>query len=181
MEKAEPSWPKLRPTGEDSSTAQLLEHRLVTTNYANGAWGIAVDDSGAYVAGYVTQSNFPTTPGALQTINHGSPDGQNLDSFVYKLIASSPATSITSSGNPAATGQPVTLTATISGVGSTGTVSFLDGANVLGTPSVSNGVATLSLTLPVGIHKLTAVYRNGSAEADSALLFQVVNPPLVCN
>jgi Beta-propeller repeat len=46
-------------------------------------WGIAVDGSGnAYVTGDTTSTNFPVTPGAFQTSNHGSNDG-----FVVKIGA----------------------------------------------------------------------------------------------
>ncbi|MEV6748357.1 Ig-like domain-containing protein, partial [Streptomyces sp. NPDC051080] len=42
------------------------------------------------------------------------------------------------------------------------TVSFFDGATLLGTTALSGGVATFTTsTLAVGIHSLTAVY-NGS-------------------
>ncbi|WP_030356027.1 Ig-like domain-containing protein, partial [Streptomyces scopuliridis] len=64
-------------------------------------------------------------------------------------------------------GQPKTLTATVTavppGAGTpTGTVSFFDGATLLGTATLSGGVATFSVsTLGIGSHSLTAVY-NGS-------------------
>jgi N,N-dimethylformamidase beta subunit-like protein/uncharacterized protein DUF4082/Big-like domain-containing protein/purple acid phosphatase-like protein/Ig-like domain-containing protein len=58
-------------------------------------------------------------------------------------------------------GQSVTLTATVSSssTGMTGTVTFKDGAAVLGSASVSAGVASLTVTtLSPTIHLLTAVY-----------------------
>ncbi|KJY40556.1 hypothetical protein VR41_14890, partial [Streptomyces sp. NRRL B-1568] len=53
-----------------------------------------------------------------------------------------------------------TVTVTAPGVGTpTGTVSFFDGAALLGSAPLVGGVATLSVsTLSVGSHPLTAVY-----------------------
>jgi hypothetical protein len=65
-------------------------------------------------------------------------------------------------------GQAKTLTATVAavppGAGTpTGTVSFFDGATLLGTGTLAGGIATLTTsTLAVGSHSLTAVY-NGSS------------------
>jgi hypothetical protein len=59
---------------------------IMYSTYLGGAGddtgtGIAVDGAGnAFVAGLSTSSNFPTTPGAFQTVNGGS-----FDAFVTKL------------------------------------------------------------------------------------------------
>jgi hypothetical protein len=77
------------------------------------------------------------------------------------------STMLTSSRNPAAPGQPVTLTATVSttaqGAGTpVGNVIFFDGTNPLGTVALTNGVATLTTsTLSPGRHTLTATYTGG--------------------
>jgi len=77
-------------------------------------------------------------------------------------------TTLTATPNPSVFGQNVTLTATVSPGNPTGTVSFLDGANLLGTSSVANGVATLSIsTLSGGSHSLTAVYSGDTNNATS--------------
>src|SRR5882672_2006616 len=53
---------------------------LVYSTYLGGrnddrGFGLAVDISGsAYVTGYTTSTNFPTTPGAMQTANAGGSD-----------------------------------------------------------------------------------------------------------
>src|SRR5439155_5776765 len=50
-------------------------------NSEDGDWRIAVDASGnAYVAGFTSSSNFPTTAGTFQTTNGG-----DYDAFVTKL------------------------------------------------------------------------------------------------
>ncbi|MFI5775400.1 Ig-like domain-containing protein, partial [Streptomyces sp. NPDC051658] len=50
----------------------------------------------------------------------------------------------------------------------TGTVSFFDGATLLGTTSLSGGVAVFTTsTLAIGTHSLTAVY-NGSGNFNAS-------------
>jgi hypothetical protein len=68
-------------------------------------------------------------------------------------------------------GQPVTVTATVSSssVNMTGTVTFKDGAAVLGTASVSGGTASLIVTtLSPTIHLLTASYAGDANYSSSA-------------
>ncbi|WP_245601754.1 Ig-like domain-containing protein [Hamadaea tsunoensis] len=61
--------------------------------------------------------------------------------------------------SPVTTGTNVTLTATVAPAAATGSVQFKDGATVLGTGTVSGGVATFSTAgLGQGTHSLTAVY-----------------------
>lgn len=69
--------------------------------------------------------------------------------------------SSTSLSGPSASpvGDPITLTANVTGLNPTGTVEFFDGTTSLGTATLNAGVATLSLdTLAPGDHTLTAVY-----------------------
>jgi hypothetical protein len=71
---------------------------------------------------------------------------------------------LTSSGNPAGVGQPITFLASVSpaapGAGTaTGSVTFLDGATPIGTVPLSGGSATFTTSaLPLGSHALSAVY-----------------------
>jgi hypothetical protein len=72
---------------------------------------------------------------------------------------------VTSSPNPSVFGQPVTFTATVSPMSipgvPTGTVTFSDGAVVLGTGTLNAGVATFTTTpfqLTVGAHAIVATY-----------------------
>ncbi len=92
------------------------------------------------------------------------------------------ATSITtlaSSANPSNFGASVTFTATVStnGGAATGTVTFSDGATVLGTAAVSAGTAVFSSsTLALGAHSITAAYGGDAKDAasQSAVLSQQV-------
>ncbi|MFI6118058.1 beta strand repeat-containing protein, partial [Kitasatospora sp. NPDC051164] len=78
-------------------------------------------------------------------------------------------TALTSAPDPSVFGQPKVLTATVTaaapGAGTpTGTVSFFDGATLLGTGTVAAGVATFTTTdLAVGTHALTAAYSGDTA------------------
>jgi uncharacterized protein (TIGR03437 family) len=81
-----------------------------------------------------------------------------------KVLVKTTTTLTSLSPNPSTFGQSVTLTATVSPTGATGTVTFYDGATVpqatLGTGTLSLvGTPTLTLsTLAVGTHLLTACY-----------------------
>ncbi|NQX03084.1 Ig-like domain repeat protein, partial [bacterium] len=81
-------------------------------------------------------------------------------------VLSATTLTLSSNVNPAILGDAVTFTATVDGEtgNPTGTVTFLDGAVVLGTVSVNaSAVASLSTsTLSVGLHPVTARY-NGDA------------------
>ena len=87
-------------------------------------------------------------------------------------------TTLTSSANPAGAGQPVTFTAQVGcATPATGTVTFTDGRQVLGTAQVVNGQASLSVTLAGGRHRVTAAYGGdaGCAASTSAPLMQTVS------
>jgi Bacterial Ig-like domain (group 3) len=91
-------------------------------------------------------------------------------------------TSVVSSVNPSAVGQAVTFTATVKPATSgtpTGTVTFNDGASVLGTGKLSLGKATFTTsTLAVGSHSITASYGGdvNFTASTSAPLSQMVKP-----
>jgi hypothetical protein len=67
--------------------------------------------------------------------------------------------SMSSSLSTAVHGREVTFTATVTGTGATGTVTFKDGETSLGSSTLSNGTATYATsTLSAGTHSITAVY-----------------------
>ena len=74
-------------------------------------------------------------------------------------------------------GQPVTLTATVSQSGATGTITFKDGAAVLGTVTVSGGSAHLAVSsLTAAAHNLTAVYSGDATYAAATSAGLTVTP-----
>ncbi len=85
------------------------------------------------------------------------------------VVAKSPSSVALASSRPgAATNQPVTYTATVAPAGGggtpTGSVTFKDGAAILGTGSLSGGVATFTVrSLVKGAHAISADYA-GDAE-----------------
>lgn len=68
-------------------------------------------------------------------------------------------TQLTSSANPSTAGQPVTLTATVTGNAPVGQVVFGEPGVTLGSADLTAGVATLVVSsLSVGAHAITATY-----------------------
>ena len=87
---------------------------------------------------------------------------------------------LTSSANPGAFGQAVTLTATVTdseGVTPTGVVVFEDSTTVYGVVTLTGGVAQVSIsTLTAGKHKITAQYEGDLSDtAATASIQQVIN------
>ena len=107
---------------------------------------------------------FPTSSGAVRQTVTPLPTTTNL--------ASRP--------DPSTYGQEVTFTATVTPskpYQPTGKVRFMDGTTVIGAPTLSNGVATLTKSkLAVGTHSITAQYLGDalSGKSTSAVSNQVV-------
>jgi hypothetical protein len=133
------------------------------------------------------KATFTTSSLALGTHSITAAYGGNTNnasiSSVLTQIVGKAATSTTllSSANPSAFGQAVIFTATIKPATTgtpTGTVTFKDGATVLGTGTLSSGKATFTTSsLALGTHSITAVY-GGSATylaSTSPTLTQTVN------
>jgi polyvinyl alcohol dehydrogenase (cytochrome) len=103
----------------------------------------------------------------------------NLSILLGKAPLVFTATTLASSLNPSTAGQSVTLTATVTPLSATGTVTFMDGWTIVGTGSIDSGVATFvtSSLLPGG-HSLTAVYSGDSnnSTSTSSVVVQTVNP-----
>lgn len=78
---------KLFPGGNGS--ADLVYSTYLGGNSAETGYGIAFDNAGdAYVVGSTTSPNYPTTPGAYQTIFGGGPTGGNQTVILSKLNSS---------------------------------------------------------------------------------------------
>jgi hypothetical protein len=155
-----------------------VESGVTTLRYpAGSATGVATDGTGAaYVTGDVdAASGFQATTGALQTVNGG---GQGA--ILVKLAGPAGTLMLTSSATVLAGPQPVVLTATVSGVTLSGSVLFTAGPLVVGSAPLKGATATLTTTLPVGIHRLSAVYLGAGKELDSPALTVVVDNALAC-
>ena len=75
--------------------------------------------------------------------------------------------------NPAASAQPIVLSADVDAAVPGGAVTFKAGADVLGIVPVVDGGASLGVTLPPGVHRVTAV--NSVDGKVSPPLFQIVS------
>lgn len=107
---------------------------------------------------------------AIDLNGDGKPDILAANVVFVNIYGSSPTTlassalSLTASATTISTGTSVTFTAiATAGTGSTatptGTVTFIDGANALGSATLSSGTATFSTSaLAAGTHTITASY-----------------------
>src|SRR3989449_4000475 len=109
-----------------------------TSAFAPGSYSITASYSG--------DTNYlPSTSGAItQTVN---------------APATATTTTVSSSLNPSVFGDSVTFTATVNSATATGTVTFYNGTQILGTGTLSGGTATYSTTaLPPCTYSITASY-----------------------
>ena len=106
----------------------------------------------------------------------------NIEIFSLQNGAAATTTTVVSSLNPANVGQPVTFTATVIGNNPTGTIQFMDGTTVLGSPvTVGSSIGTLTIsTLTAGTHSITAVYSGDTSNAasTSSVFSEVINATL---
>lgn len=142
-----------------------------------------VQSGSSYYAEYIT-SSLAAGVHALTATYNGNASNPVVTSPVINQVVdkNSTTTVLSSSDNPSFYSSPLTLTATVaSGAGvnvPTGTVTFKDGANVMGEAvlalSGSSYIATYTVpSLPVGNHAITASY-SGDA-ASSASISTVLN------
>ncbi|MDR3702882.1 MAG: FG-GAP-like repeat-containing protein [Candidatus Sulfopaludibacter sp.] len=133
-----------------------------------GTWnqqsGLTASDgaSSDYFGTSVSVSGNTAVAGALmKSVNSNPRQGA---AYVFTQLPS--ATTLSAAPNPAVFGTLVTLTATVTPAAATGTVTFYDGATVLGVAPVLSGVATFPTTLLAsGSRSLTALYVGGGAAA----------------
>ncbi len=99
-----------------------------------------------------------------------------LSHTVYAAVSTK--VGLSSTPNPSLAGAGVALTATVSGVVPSGSVTFREGSSVIGTAALSNGTASLTWTFGnAGLHLITAEYsgdNSGNLPATSAALAQQV-------
>jgi hypothetical protein len=156
-----------------------------TFRAGNSVLGTALVDSN----GHATFTTFLNVGDASLTASYsGTGNFANSTSAAVALTVNRAATvvSLAPSVNPAATGQSVTFTASVSvlapGMGLPGgTVTFKDGNTILGTAQVNpnSGNATFTTSFAAaGGHVITAVYSGDSNFAGSSQTFnEQVNAP----
>ncbi len=156
-----------------------------TINFMNGA--TVLGTAGLNSAGVATLSTASLSAGTYAVVGSYSgdlhyPAGES--GAVSLQVRSTTETTLAASPNTVIAGQTLNLTATVSASGTTvptGTVSFMNGATVLGTTTLnSSGVATLSTaSLPAGSYSLTAQYTGAAnfVASTSPAAPVTVNPP----
>jgi Bacterial Ig-like domain (group 3) len=127
----------------------------------------------------ITVPSLPLGPNPITAATPGGNTSNAATSPVTPVVVSKtiPTVTLTSSANPADFNQSVTFTATIPAAAS-GTVTFRDGAVVLGTGAINSaGIAILTTSnLAIGSHTITASYGGNSTYdvATSAPLAEVI-------
>jgi hypothetical protein len=161
--------------------------------YPNGPTGTLTFYDGAIALGSATLSNgfaqftIPVLLAGSHAISakySGDANTQSLTSlpFTESVLQATTTTTLTTSQNPSSYGQAVTLTAALQllyGGAATGTVTFSDGAIVLGTVTPTNSSAVLVISaLAVGSHSILARYQGdtNTSGSNSAVVTQTVNP-----
>jgi hypothetical protein len=113
-----------------------------------------------------TTGTFSLTATYAGDTNNGS-STSNAVPLSIALVQST--TSLAASATNANLNQQLNLTATVTGVKPTGSVSFVSGTTTLGTATVSNGTATLPYSFTVaGTYAVVANYGGDSANLASA-------------
>ncbi|QEH37847.1 Copper resistance protein CopC [Aquisphaera giovannonii] len=138
--------------------------------------------SGSGVATFATSSLALGSHTITATFGGSTNFAASTSPSLSQAVVRSTSTTLSSSSNPSTFGATVTFTANVSAsVGTpTGTVTFTDGATILGTATLSFlGRATFTTSaLAAGSHTITASYGGSSSYAASAspTLSQSVNP-----
>jgi len=149
----------------------------VTPAAATGS--VSFIDSGALLGTGALNNGVATLSTAALSAGSHSLTASYAGNATYATSTSPPVTEsvgqltatttvLTTAPNPSTPGQNVTFTATVTPAAATGTVSFLDAANLLGTGPLANGVAAFSTAaLSAGSHSLTASYAGNATYATS--------------
>jgi hypothetical protein len=151
------------------SITGMLAGDGITATYASAATATTV--AGVYSSGGNAISSTLSDPNGklgnyTVTLNVGT----------LTITQVMPTVTLTSPTNPATFGTSITFTAQTAS-SATGTMSFLDGATLLGTGTISGGVATFTTnTLSTGSHSLTASYPGDTnySAAFSPVVTQVI-------
>ena len=152
---------------------------LTSTVSPASATGTVTFQDGSTTLGSVTLSGGTATltTSSLAAGNHtltasyggdsknGASTSNTFTASVTKLTSS---TVLSASPTPSTAGQAVTVTATVKPPSATGTVTFLDGQNPLGTAALNGGAAVFTTSaLVVGTHALSASYSGDANDAGS--------------
>jgi hypothetical protein len=169
LQSANAGVPDAFVTKLNASGSALVYSTYFGGNHGDAGSGIALDSAAnVYITGETESTNFPVKFPLQKTCGGGSTRCRYGDAFVTKIdVKLVTTTTLSSSPNPSAYGQPVSFTAVVtSSVGAPPdgeTVTFMKGTNVLGTGTLSGGSASFTTSaLTVGTNFITAVYGGDS-------------------
>lgn len=166
---------KLTPTVTvtTSGSSTYGQTVTITSTVTTGATGTVTFTSGGTTLGTGTLNSSGTTSITTTTLPVGSDTitatyngdityNTGTATTVQTVSKATPTMTLTSSLNPADANQPVKFTATLpSNV--TGSVSFTSNGTAIGSGTITNGVATLTIsTLPMGSDTIVATYAGDS-------------------
>jgi sugar lactone lactonase YvrE len=147
--------------------------------------GTVSNGTATYVASFATVGMHNLSAVYTGDTNFGTSTSANV---VESITAYSAGITLASSINPTIVGQQTMLSSIVTNSSGqsmttqpTGTVSFYDGAALLGTSTIVSGMATYPASFgTAGSHTLTAVYSGdlNYGAATSGALVQVVNPAI---
>lgn len=148
---------KISPTGGKIYSTALVPRQIYSYKQAQS---IAVDSQGNLIVASVDslenfENQYPLTPTPLKT----TPSSNSVASAISKISTGNYPTILSAASISSHT---FNLTANFQSLIAGGTISFMDGNNVIGTVSAANGSAMYTATLTNGVHKLTAVYSGDS-------------------
>jgi len=163
---------KPQVTASSSSTAHT-----VTLQAADATSGIAKIEYSISGGAYSTYTG-PIAAGRTATsISYRATDvAGNVSSvatFAYVPSVSVPAVALTATPASIVFGASMTLTATVP-TDAVGSVEFFDGSRSVGKVAVSNGIATKTVTLDAGTHRINASFGGDATYADATSMVSVV-------
>jgi len=140
-----------------------------TVTFLDGSTSIGAQQLNAGTASLSTTTLSSGSHSLTASYGGDANDAPSVSPAITESVGLKPTTTtLAAAPNPSTAGQKVTLTAAVTPGNPTGTVSFFDGANLLGTISVASGVAAyFTTTLSAGSHSLTATYGGDANNATS--------------
>jgi hypothetical protein len=158
----------------------------VTTPLASNVPLSASGQASVTTSSLVADNSHPGNHFIVAIYNGDANHASTFATMVQKIHARATTTSIVAVPNPAGVAQPVTFTATVSGIPSsgeipTGMVTFRDGEAVIGQLALNTLTGSASITtatLVSGGHTISATYASDTrfAASSGAITF-TVNPP----
>ncbi len=141
-----------------------------TVTFLNGSTSMGTATLSGGVASFGT-STLTVGPHTLTAAYSGDANNFGSTSAPYSetINRALTSTNLTLSPNPAALGQPIALTATVSPASATGSVTFRQNSVTIGSSTISGGVATLSIpSLAAGQYSFSASYGGNGTNAPSS-------------